>query len=102
MARKHPISPHQIVLWAHHTLSPAWAPSRKIHPPQQGTTNDDQARNEQPLRSMRAAAVANCQPAATVLTRSSGVCAQVSERRLRRAGGRGNHRRPHRPFNDLV
>jgi len=34
MARKHPVSPFQLVLWAHHQLTEAWTPSGILHPPQ--------------------------------------------------------------------
>jgi hypothetical protein len=34
MARKHPISPNQTVLWTWHSLSPAWG-SRALHNPQE-------------------------------------------------------------------
>jgi hypothetical protein len=36
MARKHPISPNQTVLWTWHSLSPAWG-SRALHEPQEKT-----------------------------------------------------------------
>src|SRR5690242_15724211 len=36
MARKHPISPNQTVLWSWHSLSPAWG-SRALHKPQEKT-----------------------------------------------------------------
>jgi hypothetical protein len=34
MARKHPVSPNQTVLWTWHSLSPAWG-SRALHEPQE-------------------------------------------------------------------
>ena len=31
---RHPVSPNQIVLWPHHDLTQAWAPTGILHPPQ--------------------------------------------------------------------
>jgi hypothetical protein len=39
MARKHHISPAQTVLWTHHELTSAWAPSGILHPTRQSTTS---------------------------------------------------------------
>ena len=84
MARKHPVSPNQTVLWTWHSLSPAWG-SRALHEPQEKTRKSA----SRPRRKDRSAS------AVSALTATEGVCTQVkqSPRRVRATGGRGPVRR---------
>jgi hypothetical protein len=103
MARKHPVSPKQTVLWTWHSLSPAWG-SRALHEPQETrksprrtakkgsrTTTDGRTRksSSRPRRKDHSAS------ALSALTATEGVCTQAkqSPRYVRGTGGRGPVRR---------
>jgi len=80
---RHPVSPNQMVMWTHHQLTEAWAPTGIMHPPQRDTATPDRAAREvgqgegagEMNRGIDPEAPAR--PATTVLTRDGGACGQV-------------------------
>jgi hypothetical protein len=86
---RHLVSPNQLVIWPHHELTQAWAPTGILNPPQRDAATAlpaaqaaDQTENAGEMN--RGIDPAPAQPATTVLTRASGACGQV-DRRSRRA-----------------
>jgi hypothetical protein len=81
---RHHVSTNQLVLWPHHELTEAWAPTGIRYPPQTPTVRNDQAAGggdvdqaEDACEVNRGMAPAPAQPTASVLTRNGGVCGQV-------------------------
>jgi hypothetical protein len=101
---RHVVSTNQLVLWPHHELTQAWAPTGILHPPQKGTEiggqevgEKDAEQDAQADEANRGIDAVSVLPDATVLTRNGGVCGQVGRvyrrhRGARRAGLAGSRR----------
>jgi len=106
---RHRVSPNQMIMWPHHELTQAWAPTGILHPPQRYAATPDRAAREVDQDAVavemnRGIDPALARPATTVLTRDGGACGQVGRQSRRawrgRRGGAPARRRTR--LHDLV
>jgi hypothetical protein len=99
---RHHISTNQLVIWPRHELTQTWAPTGIVHPPQQNAGTANHAVGERHDDGERQGEVrpetdsVHNWPPTTILTRSGGVCTQVTKgNRVSVRGVRsGGHGRP--------